>query len=280
MKIENVPGMVVGVIIAVLMITVVAIPIIDSLPATSYEYADNEQISTRLAYETNPTIEIEVIDLSTMSVKIDSTTITYSDAFSITSADFGIGADTSSKILFFFSNEPRVNMATGDRISVTNGDWTYTPTSGSTQSGHIDWIFYPSVDGDWAMYKNINAKVSADSTIYVAGSIAGIAAGTAEGTVGGEFTQLYIYPLDATMTVTLNKTPIEGGLSYNVDAANGVEVVSGSKTGTTYGTIFAPIKYKVEKTDNATSTIIDIIPILLVVSVLMGVVALFVNRTS
>lgn len=279
MKIENVPGMVVGVIIAVLMITVVAIPIIDSLPATSYEYADNEQISTRLAYETNPTIEIEVLDVSTRSLKIDSTTITYNDSFAIMSADFGIGANTSPSTLFFFSNEPRVTMATGDKISVTNGAWTYTPTSGSTQSGQIDWILYPNEDGDWARYNNTNVKVSADTTIYVTGTIAGIAAGMAEGTIGGEFTKLFINPIDSTITVTLNKAPIEGGLSYNVDATNGVEMANGSNTGTTNGVIFAPIKYKVE-TDNATSTIINIIPILLVVSVLMGVVALFVNRTS
>lgn len=280
MKLENIPGMVVGIIVAILIISVVAIPIIDSLPATSYEYADNEQISNRLGYEENPTIEIEVLDASTRSLKIDSTTITYSSAFTILSADFAVGAASSTNALFFFTEQSNTTLATGDKISVTNGAWTFTPTSGSTQSGQIDWIIYPDDNGDWAKYSNINAKVSADSTIYVAGGAAGTT-GVLEGTVNDGFTPLFVYPSGSTMTVTLNKTPIEGGLSYNVDATNGITSVNGSNsnTGTANGIVIAPIKYKIES-DNATSTIIDIIPILLVVSVLMGVVALFVNRSS
>lgn len=263
--------------VAVILITLVAIPIIDSMPTTSYGYAENEQFSTRLAYETNPTVEIEVLDVSTRSLKIDSTTITYNDSFAIMSADFGIGASTSPSTLFFFSKEPRVTMATGDKISVTNGAWTYTPTSGSTQSGQIDWILYPNENGDWARYNNTNVKVSADTTIYVTGTIAGIAAGMAGGTVGGEFTQLFINPIGSTITVILNKTPIEGGLSYNVDATNGVEMVNGSNTGTTNGVIFAPIKYKTENTDIVT-TLVDIIPIILIVAVLLGIATSITSR--
>ncbi len=280
MKLENIPGMVVGIIVAILIISVVAIPIIDSMPSYSYDYADNEQISDRLAYETDPTIEIEVLDASTRSLKVDSTTITYASSFTIMSADFAIGAATSSTSLFFFTEQSNTTLATGDKISVTNGAWTFTPTSGSTQSGQIDWILYPSENGDWAKYNNINAKVSADTTIYVAGGAAGTT-GVAEGTANDGFTQLFVYPSGSTMTVTLNKTPIEGGLSYNVDAIGGISSVNGSNsnTGTVNGVIFAPIKYKIEA-DDATSTIIDIIPILLVVSVLMGVVALFINRSS
>lgn len=277
MKIENVPGMVVGVIIAILIISVVAIPIIDSLPATSYEYADNEQIAFRVAYETNPTVEIEVLDASNSSLKIDSTTIRYTTPFTILSSDFTINYSSSTTTMSFITGQSSAALATGDKISVTNGAWTFTPTSGSTQSGQIDWIIYPDNNGDWARYYDVNAKVSAGTTIYVAGSSVGI--GVAEGTVDGEFTKLISYPSGLTMTVTLNKTPIEGGLSYYVDATNGITLVNGSDTGTSNGVIFAPIKYKIEA-DNATSTIINIIPILLVVSVLMGVVALFVNRTS
>lgn len=278
MKIENVPGMVVGVIIAILIISVVAIPIIDSLPATSYSYEENEQFSTRLAYETDPTVEIEVLDASTSSFKIDSTTITYNNAFNIMSPDFTVNYNTASRTTSLMTKESNTTLATGDKISVTSGAWTFTPTSGSTQSGQIDWIVYPDDNGDWARYYNMNVKVSADTTIYVAGVNPGVATGLAEGTVNGEFTQLG-YTSGSTMTVTLNKTPIEGGLSYNVDATNGVTLGSGSNVGTSNGTIVAPIKYKVEG-NSATSTIIDIIPILLVVSVLMGVVALVVNRTS
>lgn len=280
MKIENVPGMVVGVIIAILIISVVAIPIIDSLPATSYEYAENEQVTSRLAYETDPTIEIEVLDASTNSLKIDSTTITYNRAFSVMSADFALDLAVSTNAISFLTGQSKTNLATGDKISVTNGAWTFTPTSGSTQSGQIDWIFYPDNNGDWAMFYNINTKISADTTIYVSGSASGVT-GVAEGTVNGKFTQLFAYPSGSTMTVKLNNTPIDGGLSYNADATNVITMVNGSNssTGTGNGFIFAPIKYKVE-VDNATSTIIDIIPILLVVSVLMGVVALVVNRKS
>ncbi len=278
MKIENVPGMVVGVIIAILIISVVAIPIIDSLPATSYSYEENEQFSTRLAYETNPTVEIEVLDASTSSFKIDSTTITYNSGFNIMSPDFTINYNTGSSTTSILTKDSNTTLATGDKISVTDGAWTFTPTSGSTQSGQIDWIVYPDDNGDWARYYNMNVKVSADSTIYVAGVVVGLGVGLAEGSVNGDFAQLG-YSSGITMTVALNKTPIEGGLSYNVDATNGVTITNGSNTGTSNGTIVAPIKYKVEA-NNATSTIIDIIPILLVVSVLMGVVALVVNRTS
>lgn len=278
MKLENIPGMVVGIIVAILIISVVAIPIIDSMPATNYEYADNEQISNRLAYEENPTIEIEVLDASTRSFKINSTTITYPATFTIMSPDFGIGVASSSTTSFLFTEQQKVTLATGDKISVTNGAWTFTPTSGSTQSGQIDWILYPDENGDWARYNATNAKVSADTTFFVVGGTGSIY-GVSEGTATGEFTQLFVNPSGSTMTVNINKTPIEGGLSYNVDTSGSITVSNNSNTSTVSGTVFAPIKYKVEA-NSTIMTIIDIIPILLVVSVLMGVVALFVNRSS
>lgn len=262
--------------VAVILITLVAIPIIDSMPATSYGYAENEQFSTRLAYETNPTVEIEVLDASTSSFKIDSTTITYNNAFNIMSPDFTVNYNTVSRTTSLMTKESNTTLATGDKISVTNGAWTFTPTSGSTQSGQIDWIVYPDDNGDWARYYNVNVKVSADATIYVAGVNPGVATGLAEGKVNGEFTQLG-YTSGSTMTVTLNKTPIEGGLSYNVDATNGVTLASGSNTGTSNGTIIAPIKYKIESTDIVT-TLIDIIPIILIVAVLLGIATAITSR--
>lgn len=269
---------IIAAIVAVILITLVAIPIIDSMPATSYEYSENEQITDRLAYETNPTVEIEVLDASTNSLKIDSTTITYNRAFTIMSADFTLDVAVSTNAISFLTGQSKTNLATGDKISVTNGAWTFTPTSGSTQSGQIDWIFYPDNNGDWATFYNINAKVSADTTIYVAGSAAGVT-GVAEGTVNGKFTQLFSYPSGSTMTVELNNVPIDGGLSYNADATGVITMVNGSNssTGTGNGFLFAPIKYKIESADIVT-TLVDIIPIILIVAVLLGIATTITSR--
>lgn len=278
MDIGKIPAMVVGMIIAIIIVTVVAIPILDSLPATNYSYAENEQYSNRLIFAEDPTVEIEIIDASTREVKINDTTITYAGSFTLVSSGFGIGAASSNTNLFLFTPESNTTLATGDKISITNGAWTFTPTSGSTQSGQIDWILYPDENGTWAKFANLNAKVSADSTIYVVGGAAGVS-GCAKGSVNGDFTTEWIYPAGSTMTVTLNKTPIEGGLSYNVDCVGGISNVNGSSsaTGTANGYIYAPIKYKIEAQDSI-STIIGIIPLLLVVSILMGAVAMVASK--
>lgn len=267
-----------GAIVAVIIICTVAIPIIDSMPSTAYSYAENEQYSNKLAFVESPTLEIELTNASTREMKINDNTITYNGSFTIISSGFGIGAASSNTNLFLISAESNTTLATGDKISITSGAWTFTPTSGSTQSGQIDWILYPDESGTWAKFANLNAKVSADSTIYVAGGAAGTS-GCAKGSVEGDFTTEWIYPTGSTMTITLNKTPIEGGLSYNVDCTNGISSTNGtsSTSGTGTGYVYAPIKYKVES-NSIVDTIVDIIPVLLISAVLIWIASGFVRR--
>ena len=265
-----------GAIVAVIIICTVAIPIIDSMPPTAYKYAENEQYSTRIAFVDNPTIEIELTNANSREMKIGDATITYKSSFNIISQGFGIGAASVGENLYFFTQTGNTLLATGDKISITNGNWTFTPTSGSTQSGQIAWIMYPDETGDWAKF-NSNAKISADSTIFVAGGAQ--TSGCAKGSVDGEFTTEWISPAGPTMTITLNKTPIENGLSYNVDCINGVSITnSTSDTSTTSnGFIYAPIKYKIES-NTIVDTIVDIIPILLISAVVIWIASSFARR--
>lgn len=277
MELSKIPAVIVGMVVAIIIVTVVAIPIIDNLPATNYTYADNENVGIKLAYEESPTVEIILTDASTKTLTIDGTEITYPASMSILSDAFGIGAASAGTNLYFYSGTNLVLMATGDKISVDNGAWTFTPASGSTQTGQIDWILYPDNAGTWSKY-NQNAKISSDTRIYVYGGTAPMV-GVAEGTVNGDFSLCFSNPAGSTMTVTINKVAIEGGLSYNADCINGISATNASTgaTTTSNGSIYAPIQYKVA-VDSQIDTIIDIIPLLLVVSILMGAVALIASR--
>lgn len=274
MKIENIPGIAIGVVICLVILSVVAIPIIDSLPANDYTYAENDT-GIKMTYVENPTLTIDIVNVTdgSINIKIGDVTISDSVIYNILSSEFAFGYG-GSKVYLMSSSTANVQLAAGDKIVIDNGSWTFTPVSGSTLTGQIGWILFQDENGDWMRFYQTNAKVSKDSTVIVSGfanNINGVLEGNTDGV-----TSSFVTPAGATMTATLNKTPIEGGLSYYMDCS--LTSVNGSGVSTTVpGILFAPLKYKVES-NSAIDTIIDIIPVVLVVSLLMGVASIMISR--
>lgn len=249
--------------IAVILVCLVAIPIIDGMPNYSYAYNDE---GLKVSYIEKPTMTIEVTDASTKDITIDGVHIGDSSIYNITSSGFTFGYST---VPIFTHPGGTVNMATGDKVTITNGAWTFTPVSGSPLTGEIDWIFIPDENGSWIMSSNA-INISADSKIAVVGFVKFVTS-VFFGDLN-ELTQQFIVPSGSTMTVNLNKVSIENGLSYTVDCKNGLSGSNSqtSESGTGTGFVFAPIKYKVES-NSIVDTIVDLIPVLLIVSVVIGV---------
>lgn len=251
--------------VAVILISIVAIPIIDGIPV--WEYQENQTNYILTLEKDNPTISMECTNASTREFSINERTVILPGVSGcVISSAFAINIG-SGQAFFASNNNGLIAIATGDKIEVVNGNWTWTPVSGDTISGTLDWIVYPDSNGSYGNYVNREVKVSADSDIYIMGGT-GSSTFISSGNVN-EQTLNWKTPETASFNVIINKTSIENGLSYSI-TANFDYTLSSGTSGNSQGYIIAPIKYKAEST-GVTAVLIDLLPVLLVVGVVVGI---------
>lgn len=287
MEIGKIPALVVGLVVAILIITVVAIPIIDDIKGTVSTPNDNEGMRYSVA-KFDDDLRIEYVSSGNFLVNGQTIAITgdeYGRAYCIMSDTMIIICSQNSGTI----NYPGCDAATksfksaGDYIEWSNGTWTLS-IQGATTTGPYSWLLYPDDDGIYGFWRSYNTGIYLDhnATIYYSSNVATIADDsttvTAPAIIGkisadGSTYKAFAYTTtaqdltaDTSVALTIKES---GDLADNI---RGVAVTYGGTT--TYATNFiAPLEYHTLDSNQSTiRSIIDVIPILLIVSLLIAII--------
>lgn len=193
-------------------------------------------------------------------------------------------------------SRPYLTAVSGVQL-LTNEYWSYTIKNSGSPIIEIDRsepVFAAVNGGDYAVYNNgATFKVNAGETVYFYDQVA---FGTDNGTlytyratiVDGVATLAYANKISSTGTLTDISSSVAVNCTYNsMTTENGVTTYTGLNveiTGITLGAIVSnclavPMKYTVTADqDNPVYTLINIIPLLVLVGVMLGAVGLFISR--
>lgn len=303
MNISNIPKMVIGLVVAILIVTVVAIPIISDLQDQSMTVI-NENVGARymlrsdsatsditIAYNGTTTkgltINGEIVPLPDDSNKWNRTGVALWNERLYVSA--GVSNTVDDTLWEYWQADGPVTSAINQdwTIEIKGNTFTFTNhTKETSNTGTLTgdtWIYNKNGDyGSFEVKSNSPLFVNPDSMFVCLrcgvhwGTTAMFGPTTYSETITGKLWAIPsgtpAEPTDVTLTLT--------GVSLDDGSIEitGASFASGD-TATNLTTFLAPLKYTTTE-DTPVSQIIGIIPILLVVSLLIGVVgaALVVNR--
>lgn len=282
--------------VAVIMIGSLLMPIISSTQTVLVTKANNTT-----AYYTMDTVIKEEL---TFTYDVDSSTMfvngeaiewlnpgpapSYRQMF-IQSDKFGISFGVSHEAFTFASIDPVSNAAVKSVTVHEDGTWEATSIADEPIIGGspVDWILYPSNDGEYGAY-DLGFKASYDSDIFLAFTTADV---TYEGSPGKLFAHAKmknnVITPEYSKVILSDSTVVDVDLTYTMPESldeNGCIVY---ETGVYYanlgdisrsGVMFAPVEYTYKSaSDVAGLNLINTIPIVLILSLLIAVAALFIR---
>lgn len=278
MDLGKIPTLVVGLIVAILIVTVVAIPIIDSTQDgllveqtnTSQRYsAIDTTDKVTISYESAGTgFLIDGVAIGDIITNDSTSVLIIISSSLILRSGFSSGSVNSAMLYSPELNTENKQLAfpTNSKIVFENGTWEVTIAGELTATGSYDFLMIPSKTGTMGYFdKTPNIKVNSDSKMYIVNTISGF--NLTYGSIGSGFEQAFSY--DSTGAATpIQISPVytdNDDLTYTITDVKGLS--------NSWGSLIAPLTYKVLPSDNsAVYTVIDIIPILLIVSLLIAIV--------
>lgn len=284
-------------LIAVVLVSSMLIPAIESSSSTTtvekqnegYLYTMTDQIGdyTYTAVKQDLYLNGEVV-LSTDGTKFSG---------GVSTSSLGVAVQKINSANYISTTEQSNELVKS--VSITsNGSWTITPITGSTVTGTVDTdnvMFFAAKEGNFAAYNNgASFSVTKGDAIYFMDSI------------GASYTDsnYYLFCISiidgVATTVYANKAPFSGGsfspvvpeVSCAYDSMvteNGVTSYTNLSVNVSFGDItletlsgnyFAvPLAYTETVTESGPEyTLINIIPLLVLVGVMLGAVGLFISR--
>lgn len=172
--------------------------------------------------------------------------------------------------------------ATAGTISLAN-----TAETPATGSATYSTLYYPSLDGDWAMKKaNTTAYVLPSSTVIVANGLTNVGSSVIGIYFDGNITDGYefnIYRSSATVS-NVQSVYSEDPNHVGVDILDKItfDLTKDDNTiSATYSYFLVPYEIVAEKSihlDPAMNGVLNTIPVIIIVAILLGVLAVFINR--
>lgn len=289
MELNRIPTLVVGLIVAILIVTVVAIPIIDDASKTIYSTEQNTNAQYSMTTGEKLTITGTAPSYTLNGVTLD----TYNGYYLIVSDTIFISEGTAQTIIIDTENNNRIQTPSEVTFTAENGTWSYTYNS-TTKTGSYTFLFYPNPEGEFGLYTQ-GGYMSQGDTGYIICPTGGS---------DPNYRPCFIAEIkDKAVTSILSDpfilatgnaiTPIDldtSAITLDVDASKDLELSDwyGSNTRVSYNgssqaviNLMLPIHYKIlTEDDSAILSIIDVIPILLIVSLLISIVGVAFVRSQ
>lgn len=264
-------------VVAIILVMLVAVPMIDS----SQNSLLIEQNNTGQRYSAIDTTDKVTISYESAGtgflidgvaigdiITNDSTSVLIIISSSLILRSGYSSGSVNSAMLYspdFSTENKQLAFPTNSKIIFENGTWEVTIAGESTATGSYDFLMIPSKTGTMGYFdKTPNIKVNSDSKMYIVNTISGF--NLTYGSIGSGFEQAFSY--DSTGAATpIQISPVytdNDDLTYTVTNVNGLS--------NSWGSLIAPLTYKVLPSDNSvTYKILGIIPVLLITSVIIAV---------
>lgn len=289
---------IVGMALCIILVGSVLAPVIDDAQESTYGEKSNLNSIIKTRMSNDPTEDL--------TYTLDKTAITYPDGTTGGTTNF---AGTT----FFINYVPQGTWWYGDYYDLTVGhisavsqvvvhaDKTLTITYGTSNltytSAPNEEIYYPDPEGSYALVGNDSCLISDNNTAFCAlytttTSIDTVSRGVlAIGQVSTEKTACTtsgVLDLDTNefesaplFIAAHNVTEYEGyyGISARMDVS-GETSLGSVDTYSTYSSKIVPIVYHVEGEQTPLFSMLDVLPLLIIVAVMMGAVALVTRKTN
>lgn len=279
--------------IAVLMIVIVsvAIPIIDDTTDQVKTAVNNtSERYTLLEDDTTGTHTIKYISGADYTIDGKSLNVAADARFVITdTVMIRLANDTFT---IYNATEGKQNkFAAGDEITLADGKVKYTNSSGSAIETTYTWAYLPNTSGDFALYFTTTPQAFIDDSVQMI-------------IVSNPFNSaMFIAQMDSTgkATYIMNPMKFDGQVNGNITSYEGTVTVAATPTteGTPEGTwksgtisitssvtsdtnfppfCIVPLQYHyVSSSDSAIVSMLQVIPLLMIVGAVIGVIGVFVT---
>lgn len=289
MELNKIPILVVGLVVAILIVTVVAIPIIED---SSKEVRSTVQNTAQKYYATSSgdlseDLTITLESVSNYKINGESYDLSLNNVVIITdTGDIWVIYANNYNLYQKSDNYAQRSLGIGGSTTFyTDGTYKATTSAGVEYTGTFSNVIYPSNDGDLGYFINSTAYAN-DASDVIFFSITNASYGAMfaiKYKATGEEVEKIVSPFSNGAEVTLTNAAI----SYNStdetiadNAINGLTYKVGD-TSYTLRAFIAPLEYKtITNNDSAVISIINIIPIVLIVSMLVSIVGMIFVRSN
>lgn len=290
---------VLSILVAVIVVATVAIPVIEDSSKEIKTTQNNVSERYMMSESTVGEITIEATETAgTFIINGESKTINagdYSDFWCVLTNNLFVRLySTSSWVTFDGLPVSFTNLGTTGKVVINSEGWTVTVPSGSgagTYTGTYDWICYPNEKGNYGLYRySVNgAYVDNDATVFAIKESPNASEGVMtipsviwSGSIdGGDNTKI---AWDRTNNQTLDvssstnvyiKYSEKGEISTKMSS---VTVEYGDNSAT-ISTVIIPIEYHViTENDSAMISILQIVPLLLLIVPVMMAIRMYSSR--
>lgn len=263
------------VVATIILLMAVALPLISTMSENTSdpEYSDNESYDYKMAKSTKLSSAV-TIEKTADAYTLNGTAMTSGQAVVASSVVVAV----TTGVGFLYTDGETTTMSqtawtTGDKLVFNGNAWTYTPaqaSEASAASGTFDWIFYPDSTGEYV--KTTSAVyVDDNSEVVTYGLLSTTKQCVTTGTVSG-LSVLYGNGVSSSTAVTIT--------SEETDYTNTLSSVKVGN-GTVTQNMIVPLEYTSDMTPTLTTSIVEIIPVVLVVALLIGIIAaVLIKRTE
>lgn len=280
MELSKIPTLVVGLIVAILIVTVVAIPIIDDASKSIYSEFNNPEGLYSISNTADGPVTITTDGTSLYINDIAQTKAISYGSCKMWGLDFCVYVNTDSGSMALSGTYNGTTYNVTKSVKYESGVITVTTGLGNELTFESPFFIYPDDNGDYVEYtvgSSPNVHINNDATIYFGycGPTYALVKADKNGVeqIGSVIGQTGFDKV----TVNFNKIASEDGMSYQLAS---IPTMTFTNSGTSESSdknwivMYAPLKYNaVSEMDGAIKSIIDIIPVILIVSMLIAIVA-------
>lgn len=278
MELNKIPTLVVGLVVAILIVTVVAIPIFDDASKSIYSEYNNPE----------GTYSISTTNSGPVEITGDGTNIYVNGVKQIKSVKYGSYKIWGQDFCVYINTDSGSNVFDGTyngglhkpvtSMKYENGVITLiSGVSGAEVKLNSSFFIYPDDNGDYAQYSNTtDVHINNDAIVYIGsnGPNYTLFKMTSSGNeqIGGVINAT----TGSTAKLNASIVPSDDGLSYQFASTPSLTYTNseGETSSGNWVSIYCPIKYNaVSEMDGAIRTIIDVLPVILIVSMLVAIVA-------
>ena len=268
---KNVIVGIIAVTIAIIVIATVALPIIGDMED---EVKDVTVPTSDLRYgvvEEDGAIHT-TIEIDGTTIKVGDTTIQNATGTILWFTDMQTAYLSASGTVALVGGTGSTSLPGVTKVDINGNTVAVTATASQTlQNGNMLLALDP--EGSYALWNGTdNPKANTGATVYAVGYSSSLGY-LASGTLSASSTPQSLTAVEGNQAATVAFTLADE--VYTLDA----DSVAFGSTSVTYKGVIAPIELNSELTDSTMSTLISVIPILLILSVVVGAVAMIAYRS-
>ena len=259
----------------VVVVVAVAIPIIGSL-----DNASGENSGETARYDVGGSHIIAVgsggvtVDGETVANPSAATYLLIADTLSVSMSTAGALTLTTVSGTAYAT----ATIASGGSLSIANGTASYTASGGDATTYTYTKAYVYDADGSWGSYSGATIKALGSSTVT-----AFVTSSTQMGFAdvrGGQLVDATAYTIATSTATAQTITAVTSGYTENDDGSVSYTApmtltYSGGSISAT--TVLAPVSYGIENQE-AISSMITLVPLLIVVGMIVAVIAIFVSK--